>query len=40
MDSDKILVMDDGIVAEFDSPTVLLSNPDSIFSQILNKESS
>ncbi|XP_041482839.1 multidrug resistance-associated protein 5-like isoform X2 [Lytechinus variegatus] len=32
LDSDRILVMDDGRVAEFDSPSTLRSNPNSIFS--------
>jgi len=36
MDSDKILVMDDGDVAEFDSPENLLKNEDSVFSDIVN----
>lgn len=36
MDSDKILVMDDGNVAEFDSPENLLKNEDSVFSDIVN----
>ncbi|KAF8184562.1 hypothetical protein K438DRAFT_2020317 [Mycena galopus ATCC 62051] len=31
---DKILVLDGGAVAEFDSPTVLLSNPDSRFARL------
>ncbi|KAF9416233.1 hypothetical protein BGZ94_010270 [Podila epigama] len=31
MDSDKILVLDHGRLAEFDSPKVLLQRPDSIF---------
>ena len=31
MDCDKIIVMDQGRVAEFDSPTALLLNKDSIF---------
>jgi ATP-binding cassette subfamily C (CFTR/MRP) protein 1 len=30
-DSDKILVVDEGIAAEFDSPTNLLNNPTSLF---------
>ena len=36
MDSDKILVMDDGICAEFDSPEVLLQDKESIFSEIVS----
>jgi ATP-binding cassette subfamily C (CFTR/MRP) protein 1 len=36
MDSDKILVMNDGVVAEFDSPEVLLQNKESIFSDIVS----
>ncbi|XP_030837858.1 multidrug resistance-associated protein 5 isoform X2 [Strongylocentrotus purpuratus] len=35
LDSDKILVMDDGKVAEFDSPSTLRANPKSIFSGML-----
>lgn len=31
MDSDKVLVLDAGYVAEFDSPTNLLDNKQSIF---------
>jgi ABC-type multidrug transport system fused ATPase/permease subunit len=30
MDSDRVLVMADGVCAEFDSPAALLSNPDSV----------
>jgi ABC-type multidrug transport system fused ATPase/permease subunit len=36
MDSDKILVMDDGHVAEFDSPEELLKNEKSMFSDIVS----
>jgi len=36
MDSDKILVMNDGVVAEFDPPEVLLQNKESIFSEIVS----
>ena len=36
MDSDKILVMDDGHVAEFDSPTELLKDEKSMFSDIVS----
>ncbi|KAK8803865.1 hypothetical protein WA158_001559 [Blastocystis sp. Blastoise] len=32
MDSDRVCVMDQGIVAEFDTPLNLLNNPNSIFS--------
>jgi len=32
---DKVLVMDDGVPAEYDTPKNLLSNPDSLFSQIM-----
>lgn len=31
LDNDRVLVMDDGRVAEFDPPGVLLENPESIF---------
>lgn len=31
MDSDRLLVLDKGRVAEFDSPKNLLANPDGIF---------
>jgi ABC-type multidrug transport system fused ATPase/permease subunit len=31
MDSDRILVLDQGRIAEFDSPQNLLDNQDSIF---------
>ncbi|KAI9091703.1 P-loop containing nucleoside triphosphate hydrolase protein [Phlyctochytrium arcticum] len=34
MDYDKILVLDQGRVAEFDAPAVLLANPKSIFTQL------
>lgn len=36
MDSDKILVMDDGHVAEFDSPTALLKDEKSMFNDIVS----
>ena len=36
LDSDKILVMDDGVVGEFDSPQKLLENKDSLFSDIVS----
>lgn len=35
MDSDKILVMSDGKVAEFDSPYALLRKPDGIFKSMV-----
>jgi ATP-binding cassette subfamily C (CFTR/MRP) protein 1 len=31
MDSDRILVLDKGCVAEFDSPIKLMANPNSLF---------
>ena len=36
MDSDKILVMSDGVVAEYDAPDVLLQNKESLFSDIVS----
>ena len=36
MDSDKVLVMDNGCVAEFDTPSKLLENNDSMFSQLVH----
>lgn len=32
---DNVLVMDNGVPAEFDTPQALMSNPDSLFSQIM-----
>jgi len=37
IDSDRILVMDKGRVAEFDTPKALLSNPDSILTSMVNE---
>ncbi len=34
IDSDRILVLREGRVAEFGSPSVLLSNPNSLFAQL------
>jgi ATP-binding cassette, subfamily C (CFTR/MRP), member 1 len=34
LDSDKILVLDYGVVEEFDSPQNLLQNPNSMFSKL------
>jgi len=36
MDSDKILVMDSGVIGEFDSPEELLKRNDSLFSDIVS----
>ena len=33
--SDRILVMDDGVVAEFDTPERLLQNKDGIFTSLV-----
>lgn len=38
MDSDRVLVLDDGRVAEFDSPAALLSQ-DGIFASMVKKSS-
>lgn len=37
MDSDKVLVMDQGTVAEYDTPAALLARPDSIFTGLVNE---
>ena len=37
MDSDKILVLDDGKVVEFDSPRKLLENPDGHLSKLVDQ---
>ncbi|KAJ2781309.1 hypothetical protein GGI15_003253 [Coemansia interrupta] len=37
MDSDMILVVDDGIVAEYDTPKSLLKNKDSLFSRLVEE---
>merc|ERR1711907_14831 len=37
IDSDKILLLDGGEVAEFDSPETLLSNPNSKFAEMVEK---
>ena len=37
MDSDKILVLDDGKVAEFNSPGKLLENSDGYLTQLVNQ---
>lgn len=36
MDSTKVLVLEQGRVAEYDSPSNLLSNPRSMFSDLVN----
>jgi ABC-type multidrug transport system fused ATPase/permease subunit len=35
MDSDYVLVMDDGMAAEFDKPSILLSKEDGIFKSLV-----
>lgn len=35
MECDKILVLDKGEIIEFDAPQKLLSNPNSVFSEIV-----
>lgn len=37
MDSDRVLVLDDGRITEFDSPNVLLENKDSVFRAMVNQ---
>ena len=37
LDSDRILVLDDGHVAEFDTPSVLLAKKDGIFKAMVEK---
>ena len=37
MDSDRVLVLDDGYVAEYDSPQALLEKPDGIFKAMVDK---
>ena len=37
VDSDKILVLNKGTIAEYDSPTNLLKNGTSLFAQLYNE---
>jgi len=37
MDSDRVLVLDDGRIAEFDTPAALLSKTDGIFKAMVDK---
>jgi len=37
IDFDRIIVMDKGQIAEFDTPANLLRNPDGIFTSLVNK---
>merc|ERR1712137_437846 len=37
MDSDRVLVLDDGYVTEFDAPGALLANDDSVFKAMVEK---
>lgn len=39
MDSDRVLVLDQGKVAEFDTPANLISQTDSIFASLVNAAS-
>ena len=36
LDYNKVAVMDNGVLKEFDSPHVLLGNPKSMFAQLYN----
>lgn len=40
MDSDKVLVMDQGLVNQFDAPHVLLQDPSGIFYGMVNSTGS
>ena len=37
MDSDRVLVLDDGRVVEFDSPSALLAKKDGVFKSMVDK---
>jgi len=37
MDSDRVLVLDDGRVVEFDSPSALLAKQDGVFKSMVDK---
>jgi ABC-type multidrug transport system fused ATPase/permease subunit len=37
MDSDRVLVLDDGRIAEYDSPEVLPSKEDGLFRAMIDK---
>ena len=37
MDSDRVLVMDNGRVSEFDPPSLLLNNEGSLFSALVKE---
>lgn len=36
MDSDRVMVFEQGNIMEFDSPSNLLSNPSSMFAMLVN----
>jgi ATP-binding cassette subfamily C (CFTR/MRP) protein 1 len=38
--SDRVLVLDKGMVAEFDTPKALLSNEKSLFTELVNQTGS
>jgi ABC-type multidrug transport system fused ATPase/permease subunit len=37
VDSDRVLVMDNGRIIEFDTPTNLLQNPQSVFARLVRQ---
>jgi ABC-type multidrug transport system fused ATPase/permease subunit len=36
-DSDRIMVISDGLVAEFDTPAALLARPDSLYTKLIRE---
>ena len=39
-DSDKIMVVDGGVVVEFDSPQALLARPESVYAKLVRDSTS